>query len=138
MSDTGSTTKQSQAPPRPRLLCLTITGYRRPGLSEQECRDFMTRVHAPLAAELMAEYGIERYAMRADDATAQQTHNDSQTRPLLYALDDAEFSNLSDYDFVVQFVFRDVADLKRMKADARFLEKLAPDHVRFADMRKTT
>lgn len=79
-----------------------------------------------------------RELQRADDATAQQTHNDSQTRPLLYALDDAEFSNLSDYDFVVQFVFRDVADLKRMKADARFLEKLAPDHVRFADMSKTT
>lgn len=46
-----------------RLICLTITAYRNASLNEDEYRDYMTKVHAPLVSDLMEEYGILRYSM---------------------------------------------------------------------------
>ena len=57
---------------------------------------------------------------------------------MLYQLYDPEFSKLSDYDSIVQFVFKDILDFKRMKSDPRFLQKVAPDHVNFADTKRST
>ncbi|KAK5988369.1 Dehydratase aurZ [Cladobotryum mycophilum] len=108
---------------------LTITAFRRPGLDEDEYREHMTKAHAPLVSPLMEEYGIVRYTM---------THNTTKTRPLLHQLYDPEFSVLSEYDCIVQFVFKDIEDFKRMKADPRFLQKVAPDHVKFADTKRST
>ncbi|KAK2612557.1 hypothetical protein QQS21_001495 [Conoideocrella luteorostrata] len=112
-----------------KLLCLTITAYRKPGLSEAAYREYMTKIHAPLVSNLMEEYGMVRYNM---------THNDSKSRPLLFQLYDPEFSKMSDYDCIVQFVFRRLEDFQRMKADAHFLEKVAPDHKNFADTSRST
>lgn len=57
---------------------------------------------------------------------------------MLFELDDPEFSLLSDYDCIIQFVFKSLQDFKRMKADPRFLENVAPDHVNFADTERST
>ncbi|KAI5456767.1 EthD domain-containing protein [Mariannaea sp. PMI_226] len=111
------------------LICLTITAFRKQSLDEDEYRRYMTKVHARLVSPLMEEYGIVRYTM---------THNTKDTRPMLYELYDPQFSNLSEYDCIVQFVFRDISDFKRMKSDPRFLEKVAPDHVNFADTKRST
>ncbi|KAG5655178.1 hypothetical protein KAF25_001951 [Fusarium avenaceum] len=111
------------------LICLTITAFKKASLSDEEYRHHMTKVHAKLVSPLMEEYGIVRYTM---------THNTKETRPMLHQLYDPQFSKLSEYDCIVQFVFKDIMDFQRMKADPRFLEKVAPDHVRFADTKRST
>ncbi|KAK3317092.1 EthD domain-containing protein [Apodospora peruviana] len=122
----GSTTR---AATNGNLICLTITAFRNPSMDEDEYRRYMTQSHAALVSPLMEEYGILRYTM---------THNTSKTRPMLFQLYDPQFSKLSEYDSIVQFVFKDIMDFQRMKADPRFLEKVAPDHVKFADTKRST
>ncbi|KAH7174820.1 uncharacterized protein B0J16DRAFT_324280 [Fusarium flagelliforme] len=46
-----------------RFLCLTILGYRRSDLSEEQYRRHMINISAPMTTELMAKYGIKRWNM---------------------------------------------------------------------------
>lgn len=57
---------------------------------------------------------------------------------MLFQLHDPKSTKLSDYDCIIQCILKDVEDFKRMKADPRFLEKVAPGVADFADTTRTT
>ncbi|KAK0509425.1 hypothetical protein JMJ35_007819 [Cladonia borealis] len=118
----------SSPPQKRQLLCLTICGYRKPGMSEEAYREYMTRNHAELVKELMVKYGVVRWT---------QTHNTTSTRNLMRRLFDPEFANVVDYDCFSQVVFEDIEDYVRMKEDAFYLERVRGDHENFADTKRS-
>ena len=52
-----------EAPPKRRRLCLTILTTRKPGLSEEEFGEYLTKIHGPLSKGLLAKYGMIRWTM---------------------------------------------------------------------------
>ncbi|KAL2018467.1 hypothetical protein VTK56DRAFT_823 [Thermocarpiscus australiensis] len=115
-------------PSNGRLLCLTICGYRKPGMSEEDYRNHMTKVSAPMTRDLMVKYGVIRWT---------QIHNQASTRALMSKLYDSQMANLADFDCFSQVVFRSVDDYKRMKEDPWYKEHLVGDHEKFADTKRS-
>lgn len=66
---TNMSTNENLEPAEPlssstgKYLCLTICGYRRSGMSEEDYRHHMTKISAPMTKGLMAKYGIKRWTM---------------------------------------------------------------------------
>ncbi|KAH6692174.1 EthD domain-containing protein [Leptodontidium sp. MPI-SDFR-AT-0119] len=121
MSDQHGSTKT-------RYLCLTICGYRKQGMSEEDYRNHMVYVSAPLTKDLMVKYGVKRWT---------QIHNQSATRALMSQLYDPQMCNIADFDCFSQVVFESLEDYKRMKQDPWYKEHLIGDHEKFADTKRS-
>ncbi|KAM7212995.1 EthD domain containing protein [Rhypophila decipiens] len=114
--------------PDTQFLCLTICGYKKPGMSEDDYRHHMTKVSAPLTKDLMVKYGVKRWT---------QIHNTTETRLLMNRLYDHQMANLADFDCFSQVVFKSVDDYKKMKEDPWYKEHLVGDHEKFADTKRS-
>ncbi|KFY41665.1 hypothetical protein V494_02863 [Pseudogymnoascus sp. VKM F-4513 (FW-928)] len=108
-------------------LCLTVCGYRKPGMNEEDYRNYMVNVLAPMARDLMVKYGIKRWT---------QIHNQSATRDLMNQLSDHQMNNIADFDCFSQVVFKSIEDFKRMKQDPWYKEHLG-NHENFADTKRS-
>ncbi|KAK6858835.1 hypothetical protein PG990_014485 [Apiospora arundinis] len=129
-----STFNEPEVPPEPagpskdRYLCLTICGYRKPGMSEEDYRNHMVNVSAPLTKDLMVKYGVKRWT---------QIHNQSATRAMMAQLYDRQMANVADFDCFSQVFFKSLEDYKRMKTDPWYKEHLVGDHEKFADTKRS-
>lgn len=127
-SSTALTNVDGNGLPPSKYLCLTILGYRKPGMSEEDYRHHMIRVSAPLSKELMVKYGVRRWTV---------IHNPKQTRDLMTQLYDRQMSNVADYDCFSQVVFESLEHYKMMKEDPWYKEHLFSDHENFADTNRS-
>ncbi|KAK5732608.1 hypothetical protein LTR17_010423 [Elasticomyces elasticus] len=96
--------------PPSKYLCLTILGYRKPGMSEQAYRRHMIEVSAPLTKDLMAKHGIKRWTV---------IHNPIETREHMGQLFDSQMH------------------YKCLKADPWYKARLFGDHEKFADTERS-
>lgn len=126
--DALTTHDQDAGLPPSKYLCLTILGYRKPGMSEEAYRRHMNEVSAPLTKDLMVKYGVRRWTV---------IHNPLKTRGLMTQLFDRQMANVADYDCFSQVVFQDLEHYKAMKADPYYKEHLFNDHENFADTKRS-
>jgi hypothetical protein len=50
-------------PATQKLLCLTMLGYMKAGLTEDELYEFQVKQHAQMVSGLMEKYGVKRYTI---------------------------------------------------------------------------
>ncbi|EED15771.1 conserved hypothetical protein [Talaromyces stipitatus ATCC 10500] len=110
--------------PSRQLLCLTMLGYKKPGLTEEELCSFQVCQHSQLVCGLMEKYGVVRYSI---------THNAAKPMNLLPRVFDPKYVEFSDYDFIVQIIIPNLDVFFALKEDPVYQERVAMDHLNFAD-----
>ncbi|KAK8113418.1 hypothetical protein PG984_013944 [Apiospora sp. TS-2023a] len=110
------------------FLCLTICGYKKAGMSEDDYRHHMTQVSAPMTKDLMVKYGIVRWT---------QIHNQQKTRAMMSQLYDPQMAKLAEFDCFSQVIFKRLDDYKRFKQDPEYKRRLMGDHEKFADTKRS-
>ncbi|POS73087.1 hypothetical protein DHEL01_v208530 [Diaporthe helianthi] len=110
------------------FLCLTICGYKKVGMHEDDYQHHMTKVSAPMTKDLMVKYGIIRWT---------QIHNKSATRAMMSHLYDPQMAKLAEFDCFSQVVFKSLEDYKRFKQDPEYKRRLMGDHEKFADTKRS-
>ncbi|CAK3990547.1 Hypothetical predicted protein [Lecanosticta acicola] len=120
----------SSSKPQPQpLLCWTVCGYRKPGMSEEDYHRthpsrYLSENHGPLVRGLLAKHGFVSYTIR---------HNTTSTRSLMAHIFGPQFANIADYDAVITATFRDIESWVAFKGDPEYKVKIMPDHENFAD-----
>ena len=61
--ESGLSTIDEPGLPPSKYLCLTILGYRKPGMSEEAYRRHMNEVSAQMTKDLMVKYGVKRWTV---------------------------------------------------------------------------
>ena len=146
--------------PEGKLLCLTICGYRKKGMSEEDYMRHMTKVTAPMTQDLMAKHGIVRWTMvsftshpqyrnlskqkkggrnmlKKDGAGKIKIHNTTATRGFMSKLLDSQMVNVADFDCFSQVIFRTLEDYQRLKNDPVYCQNLMKVHDNFADTERS-
>lgn len=59
-----------------KLLCLTMVGYMKAGITEQDLYEFQVKNHAQLVSGLMKKYGVVRYTIVCSVRRASNSHFD--------------------------------------------------------------
>ncbi|KAJ0420670.1 hypothetical protein BJY00DRAFT_312835 [Aspergillus carlsbadensis] len=111
-------------PPSRRLLCLSMLGYKKPGLTEEELCDFQSRQHSKMVSEMMEKYGVVHYSI---------THNAAKPMSLISKVFDPAYVSFSDHDFIVQIIIPSLDVFVALKEDPVYKERVALDHLNFAD-----
>ncbi|PGH23593.1 hypothetical protein AJ80_02373 [Polytolypa hystricis UAMH7299] len=111
------------------LFSITIFGYRKPGMDEDEYHKYVSENHAGCLKGLLAEKKILSYTMQ---------HNSSTTKNMMTQIfSEGHRVQVAECDTVVQIVFRDVQDYINVRSDPHFENVVNPDHVNFADGTRT-
>ncbi|KAI0858550.1 hypothetical protein F4860DRAFT_298836 [Xylaria cubensis] len=110
------------------FLCVTICGYKKADISDEDYHHYMARVSAPLARDLMMKYGIVRWT---------QTYNTTEIRAAINQLYDPTLTNMADFDMFSQVVFKKLEDFKKFKQDPVYKTRLTANHDNFVDTKRS-
>ncbi|KAJ5993666.1 hypothetical protein N7451_009390 [Penicillium sp. IBT 35674x] len=116
--------------PTRQLLCITMLGYKKPGLTEEELCDFQVSQHSQLVSGLMEKYGVVRYSILSSEFRPTTPRSPWTCSPRLF---DPNYVEYSDHDFVVQIIIPNLESFLALKDDPIYKERVAMDHLKFAD-----
>lgn len=145
-----------------RLYAMTIFGYKKTDMAEEDYHDYISKTHAGHLKALLAKNDIVSYTMVSKIELPRsyrfalprnlpissisklmdfkKQHNTSEVNvPMLEKIYAGRLptGNISDCDAIIRIVFKDIQDYLRVREDPHFVSVVNPDHLNFADPRRT-
>nr|QLM00042.1 EthD superfamily protein [Xylaria schweinitzii] len=118
------------------FLCVTICGYKKGNVSDEDFHHYMAQVCAPLGRDLMMKYGIVRFTQRFLHL-ARQIYNTTEIRAAINQLYDPTLTKLADFDLFSQIVFKKLEDFRKFKQDPIYKTRLTVHHDDFVDTKRS-